>query len=89
MGRGKRCAAGVHTYLKRRATGYEQDGDLRGEARRRPARSDKVAAMQRERVHASCGGRSTCTSSDFMMKAGCDGAHHHGQQAAATPPLLE
>jgi hypothetical protein len=57
VGRGKRCAAGVHTYLKSKAKGKQQDEDLRGEARRRPARSDKIAASQRARVPACCGNR--------------------------------
>ena len=48
-GRGKRCAAGVHTCLKR-CESKVKDSDLRGEARRRPARSDTIAASQRARA---------------------------------------
>ena len=40
----------------------------------RPARSDKIAALQRARVHASCMERSPSapTTGDFIMKAGCE-----------------
>ncbi len=71
VGRGKRYAVGASTYLKSKAKGKYEDGDLRGEARRRPARSDKIAALQRARAHVSCMERSTSapTTADFM-KAG-------------------
>ena len=72
VGRGKRYAVGVHTYLKSKAKGKYEYGDLRREARRRPARSDKIAALQRARARtlpAWNARRSAPTTADFM-KAG-------------------
>ena len=84
VGRGKRFAVGVHTYLKSKAKGKYEYGDLRREARRRPARSDKIAALQRARarVHASCMERSPSapTTADFMKA---------GWTAGGSSPLLE
>ena len=76
----------VHTYLKRRAKGYEQDGDLR------PACSQKIAAMQRARARARTRQAGmldvrvhvTCTTSEGRLRWLII---THGQQAAALPYL--
>ena len=73
VGRGKRYAVGASTYLKSKAKGKYEDGDLRGEARRRPARSDKIAALQRARAHASCMERSTVGAHDSRLHEGRQG----------------
>jgi hypothetical protein len=60
----------------------------------RPARSDKIAALQRARVHASCMERSPSapTTGDFIMKAGCEvmrWAVVHDMDGGRHLPLLE